>query len=225
MAAEEYERLLFYDPENIAFLKQILSCYTKLGRNDNLESRLNLLDTKDKSVALSYYDLLIQTGKGKELVSLYDKQKNLFTEVERKELEFKIAVSRSDWKSSRAIYELGGLESYETIVSKIENTKFKSPAQAAFLSAIVPGLGRIYAKDAKDGIISLVFVGTFGYQAYRRFNQKGIKSVGGWIYGGVALGFYISNIYGSYQSAKYYNKKRNEEIHSFSLPLLLSDSQ
>lgn len=224
LAAEEYERLSYYNPENLGYLKRLLNCYSKLGKKDDLSARLNLADTQSAEIAEGYYDLLVQTGRIGELKSLFQKQQDLFSPLKQEEVKFKIAVGESSWSEAKALYDNNQLGRYEPIVVKIEDTKFKKPGLAATLSAILPGAGRVYAKDAKDGIISLLFVGSFGYQAYRRFSQKGTSSVGGWIYGGVALGFYVSNIYGSYQSAKFYNKKQNEKIHSFSMPLLLADN-
>ena len=41
---------------------------------------------------------------------------------------------------------------------------------------------------------------------YRIISEKGIDRPGAWIFGGLALGFYTGNIYGSVKSAKVYNE-------------------
>ena len=82
----------------------------------------------------------------------------------------------------------------------------KSPFLAGALSTVVPGMGKIYTGRWKDGLFSLLLITTTGYQAYRIISEKGIDRPGAWIFGGLALGFYTGNIYGSVKSAKVYNE-------------------
>src|SRR5690606_34905714 len=110
-------------------------------------------------------------------------------------------------------YQLGEPE-YEGIIAEGLALKRKSPAVAGIMSAVIPGSGRVYARDYKDGLISLLFIGGTAFQSYRRFHDKGIKSVGGWIYGGISFGFYVANIYGSVQSAKIFNAKQNKTLNA-----------
>lgn len=81
----------------------------------------------------------------------------------------------------------------------------KSPGAAVALSVLVPGLGKIYCRDWKDGLMSLVFVGVNAWQSYRGFSRDGIGSVTGWIFGTLALGFYGGNLFGSWKSARDFN--------------------
>lgn len=223
LAGEEYERLLYYKPDDLGLLRKLIKCYAQTGQDNLLEKRFDLFQTSDRTIALDFYDLLISTGNSERLKTQFASQRHLFNEVEQNEIDFKIAISEYDWNSAAALYSSGGLDRYGPIMDRIEETKYKKPGLAAMLSTLVPGAGRIYAKDGKDGIISFIFVGSFAYQSYRRFRKNGWDSVGGWIYGGLALGFHVSNIYGSYQSAKYYNKKKDEKIQSFAMPFLVSD--
>ena len=100
---------------------------------------------------------------------------------------------------------------YLQLIHEGKSTKRKSPLLAGIMSAIIPGLGRVYAEDYSDGIISFIFVASTAYQAFRRFDKNGSKSPSAWAYTGVSLGFYIGNIYGSIQSTKYYNSKKRQE--------------
>lgn len=86
----------------------------------------------------------------------------------------------------------------------------KKPWLAASMSAIVPGSGKFYTGDWTDGLMSLIFVGATAYQSYRGFNDKGLKSARGWIFGGLSLGFYTGNIYGSVVAAKKKNQKKKD---------------
>lgn len=88
----------------------------------------------------------------------------------------------------------------------------RSPAAAVALSAIVPGMGKIYAHDWKDGLLSLLFVATNAWQSYRGFSKNGVNSVTGWIFGTLAVGFYSANLFGSWKSASDYNTKQADLI-------------
>jgi len=90
--------------------------------------------------------------------------------------------------------------------------KQKSPLLAAGMSAILPGSGRIYTGDWKDGLISIMIIGSTGFGAYRAFVKEGSGSALAWIYSGLSFGFYLGNIYGSYQSARLNNIKSNQRF-------------
>ena len=86
-----------------------------------------------------------------------------------------------------------------------EHEKYKSPALAVIMSAVIPGSGKAYSQRWGDALISFLFVGTNAYASYRAFNKKGIKSVNGWIFGSIAFSFYSANLWGSARAAKTYN--------------------
>jgi hypothetical protein len=94
---------------------------------------------------------------------------------------------------------------YRSILEK--ETHKKSPALAALMSAVVPGTGKAYSNNWKDGLVSLFFTAGMAFQSYRNFNKFGTNNHRGWIYGGIGLGFYLGNIYGSVKSTKDYNRK------------------
>jgi TM2 domain-containing membrane protein YozV len=73
----------------------------------------------------------------------------------------------------------------------------KSPWLAAGLSAVVPGLGRVYLGRWADGLFSFVLVGVVGGFAAHGFYEDGRSSVRGWILGSTAALFYVGNVYGS----------------------------
>ena len=220
-AAEEYERLLFDDPENLEYLKQLIHCYKRTKREDQLERRLASINITDKNILQDYYSILLHAGTIDQLRSSLNKRKALFIQPELDEIEFKILLAEMNWKGAKEIYNNKNLPpKYEPIISLTSNSRYKSPVGAAILSGLVPGLGRVYAKDYWDGVLSIIFVGTAGIQSYNRFKKNGIESVSGWIYGSIALGFYISNIYGTYQSALYHNRKVDEKTHTKVMSLL-----
>ena len=93
-----------------------------------------------------------------------------------------------------------------SLTQEFEQQRFKKPMLALAMSTLLPGSGKAYSKKWGDATISFVLVASSAYASYRAFKRKGIKSFNGWVFGGVALSFYSSNIYGSYKSAKRYNE-------------------
>jgi len=80
---------------------------------------------------------------------------------------------------------------------------YKSAATAALLSAVVPGLGKIYTGKYTDGITSFLLTGVLTYLSIDNFNAD--HQVRAWLFAGLAAYFYAGNIYGSAASAQIYN--------------------
>ena len=72
----------------------------------------------------------------------------------------------------------------------------------------------MYTKDYKDAIIGFIIVGSSAFNTYRGFSKHGINSAYGWVFGGVALGFYSGNIYGAYKAVKNYNHRLRDKIYN-----------
>ncbi len=90
---------------------------------------------------------------------------------------------------------------------EFEEQNYKSPVLAMMMSAVIPGSGRAYSKRWRDAVISFVMIGTTAYASYRAFSQKGISSFNGWLVGGISFSFYVSNLYGSFRAARQYNQQ------------------
>ena len=88
--------------------------------------------------------------------------------------------------------------------------KHKSPVLASAMSAIIPGSGKIYAGDWKNGLMSFLYVVATGFNAYRGFRKHGINSGYGWVYSGLSFCFYAGNIWGSQKEAKNFNKRKRK---------------
>jgi hypothetical protein len=72
-----------------------------------------------------------------------------------------------------------------------------SPWIAGALSAVVPGLGRIYIGRWQDGLMSAVLIGIPAGFAANGFAHDGTRSVRGWLLGTAAGILYVGNVYGS----------------------------
>jgi TM2 domain-containing membrane protein YozV len=89
----------------------------------------------------------------------------------------------------------------------------KSPLVAGALSALVPGLGRVYLGRWQDAILSFLLVGATSGLAAHGFVHDGTSSVRGWIMGSTAAVFYVGNVYGSAVGAIVQRREREAALH------------
>lgn len=211
LAAQEYERLIFINPNVKQYHKELFSSYRLSNNYAPIMQRTNSEFLKIPEIRLEYSLGAIASDKldfAEDLISDTDffKDKNL----ENTANDIKDCISLLKYR--RVI----DAKSQNPIVNNLsvmfQNVSLKSPALAGTYSALVPGLGRIYSKDYTNGLLSFVFVASTAWQAYRRFKQNGISSFSGWIYAGFSTGFYLGNIYGSIKSAKKYNQKQFQSL-------------
>jgi len=90
--------------------------------------------------------------------------------------------------------------------------KRKSRLLASFMSAILPGSGKMYCKQYGNGIFSFIITGTTGLLAFDGFHENGVRSVQGWMFGSLYTVFYAGNIYGSGISSLAYNRQAETDI-------------
>ena len=83
--------------------------------------------------------------------------------------------------------------------------KHKSPWLAAGLSAVVPGLGKIYVGRKDEGIAALMTVGVLAGFTAEAWIKKGPTDWRTIVFGTLGSLFYIGSIYGSYMSVGIYN--------------------
>ena len=103
-------------------------------------------------------------------------------------------------------------------------TKPKSPLLAAAASAVVPGLGKVYAGKVGEGIASFLLVGAMGAITAEHWVKDG---PGDWktiVPGILCAGLYIGNVYGSYMSVSIANNDiRNAQnttvLYNIHIPL------
>jgi hypothetical protein len=222
LAALEYERILSISKPDAEISSNLLKTY-RLG-NICEQSFLNFR-------ALETEKFLSNKTVAKEFLNLA-----LTCNCCYQESEFDLAISSLD-TSTQPFYRLGYYffnkekdllfsfkeknknlleNSYPSVfnaVEKMDNFKRKSPGLAIAMSAVLPGSGKAYSGLWGDAVMSLMFVSSNAWLAYRGFNKKGVKSASGWIFGGVSLGFYMGNIWGSGRAAKTYNEVEYEKMY------------
>lgn len=76
----------------------------------------------------------------------------------------------------------------------------KKPWLAALSSSLVPGLGKVYTGEWKDGLYAFAVVSAFSWLTYHFAEEKGFSPYTV-LYGSMAFSFYMGNVYGSWKSA------------------------
>jgi hypothetical protein len=229
LAATEYERVLYFQPDCVAVQRHLLRSYLKgaryhrgLHRTQQLYPRLRNMPS---SVALLYGKMLLLHTPRKVPGYL---SSPVLDDKARSYLRLSHALLVQDWETAQTTYEQAkssnaSLLRFAKPISEISSLKRKSPWLAMGLSTVVPGLGRVYTNQWKDGLISLILIGGLSYAAYRNFSREEGQNILGWTFAGIALGFYGGNLYGSFQSAHRFNHLQSQSITDEAYHLLLDD--
>ena len=220
LAVAEYERVLFLHPTTDSLRQRLLWAYQKAGNTSYGTKRAEDLypqpNQMPAGVARTYVQMLLREkafGKADAFLQsslhLPPDDRLLFSGTSQ--------ALRHNWFEAKSHFRQVSpgqrpvVADYQRVVAEALAVRPKSPALAATLSTLLPGAGKVYTRDWKDGLISFVMVGTSAWQAYRGFNQSGSGSTRGWIFTSVTLGFYAGNIFGSHKSARVYNQRLNQK--------------
>lgn len=95
-------------------------------------------------------------------------------------------------------------------MNRANHIRKKSPALAAGLSAVVPGLGKVYAGRPRHGLAAFLPCAVLGVEAAEAYRRGGWKDPRFLICSSLFSVFYIGNIYGSALTVK---AVRNETIN------------
>jgi hypothetical protein len=219
-AANEYERLQIICDSSVV-IPQLFAAYRRGGQYSRLNQRIGqlfpLVNQSPAFVSLERLKLALLTERYAQADSLMTES----TTCPADEIYYRLKhqVLTNQWPKARhqlTLLDTGRVANqrdWATLIRQGEEYRAKSPLLAASLSVIVPGLGKGYARDWKDAVVSLIFVGSFSYQAYRSFNRQPNGAMG-WALATVGAGFYLGNIYGAYKSARQYNQRRLTRLHN-----------
>jgi len=222
LAVQEFERLVFMNPDNNEAKINLVKSYRHLKQDSIALQRFYDLFSNDElqgiqQVSKEYINLLINTKKYNASQQFLISN-NALSDEDKINYELFIDLYTKNWEKVNSVIKANNdiknkhFYDLENISKKAQQIKYKNTWLSGGLSAIIPGMGKIYSGYWKDGLISLLFVGISSWQAYRGFEKNGIQSVYGWIYGGVACGFYAGNIYGSVKAANKYNYTQDYNI-------------
>ena len=229
IAIQEFERAVFLNPKDTLAYLFLFKSY---NRTNQFESALKSYDrlfghldikTMPASFGTEYLDGLIlnnRLGEGENFVN-----ENIYFE-DKPNYRLSLLLMERKWEKANSFTSQNTevlSRSLMNIVEQSQTIKYKKPALAASMSAIIPGSGKIYAKQWKDGVVSFLLTSLSGWLTYRAFSKYGSKNVYPWIMGAITTGYYSGNIYGSYHAAKNYNNQREHELTSKVRDILLSD--
>ena len=111
------------------------------------------------------------------------------------------SFSHSDFTLAEAEEVLDGI--YDTRYCKPQ----KSPWLAAAASAVIPGLGKVYAGNIGEGVSSFLITGAMGAITAEHWVKDGPKNWKTIVPAVLTAVLYIGNIYGSYVSVSIYNNQ------------------
>ena len=223
LATREYERLVFMLPQNDSLKTSLLAMYRRSGK---LEDALLRGRQLYPDITFMSSPSAVEYSRSLLLKTDYKMAKDFWltnTQLSQPDKVILLATSEILQDDYREAYEILSIlkdedhklaADYKALASQALKIKKKSPALAGIMSTLIPGTGRFYAKDWKDGIVSMLFVGTMAFQSIRGFSKSGVNSTRGWIFGAVGLGFHLGNIHGSVVSAKSYNRKSHQTIRN-----------
>ncbi|WP_375580543.1 tetratricopeptide repeat protein [Marivirga tractuosa] len=220
LAAVEYERLLFMEKDNDSLKIALVDSYFQNGEIDKAVKRTeslypSLIDFSNPMAEL-YLQMLVlgkkfdRFDKNSDNLPI-DHQKRVVYNLHRdimagnwQEVETKIPqLSNSDHPSISGLIRLS---------KQTESFKPKKPWVAMLMSTVLPGSGKFYTGNYKDGVFSFLVVAGTAFQSYRGFSKGGTSSTVGWVFAGVSTGFYAGNLYGSRKAAQVYNQNYWLEI-------------
>lgn len=223
LASEELERVLFYDRDNDSVKFQLIRAYLLGHEFEMVTKRMDSLYPDPllmpRNYALEYSKALLSVN------SIYQARKFIsqsqkLTEPDRLYLNLNVDLLDYKWDAAQSTFGMIKDQNisldagYATIFNRINTTRYKNPGLALALSAVVPGLGKVYTNNWKDGLFSLIFVGGTAFQAVRGYKNYGKQSGFFIAYTTVAATFYLGNLYGSFKSANKYNERLRKQIHS-----------
>jgi len=220
LANSEWERVLFFSPGDTLARLDLLKSYRlsqKPAEGWQKLSQWYPAGSLSRPFSLEAIQLTLIQGDYTSLQSILERSAGL-SSTEKSNYKLGSWLLEGKWidqptKTREPSFDITTADArLLELYTKTKNVHRKSQAASVALSAVVPGLGKIYSHDWKDGLLSLLFVATNTWQSYRGFSKNGISSVTGWIFGSLAVGFYSANLFGSWKSAKSYNSKQVDLI-------------
>jgi TM2 domain-containing membrane protein YozV len=206
-AAEEYISLKdTYLSDTIIY--KIAKCYSIIGEFDkslnyffNIPASSVFYDNVKREIGKIYFLNEDEISLNKMMVE----KENSFNDLLKLKIALKLLKNQTDDIENLLTYDDEDFITLRKFYSQRKNPDYKSETVAGILSAIIPGSGKIYTEEYSDGITAFILTGIFSYLAYD--NLKHEHNFRGYLFTGIAAGFYFGNIYGSVASAQIFNAK------------------
>ncbi len=221
LAADEYERVVFLNPTDNNAKINLIQSY-RFNKNYSLgikrvetlfpDSLLTL-----KPVFAEEYIKLLILNNSKDSITNYLTINQSLSNERKNDYRFRLLLLNQKWSDANNFFKTNRLTTNKNNVKmlifsdKTKEIKYKSPLVATTMSMVIPGSGKFYTKNWKDGLLSFIIVAANSWQSYRGFSKYGQNSAYGWIFGTLAVGFYGGNVYGTYKAAKKYNQRLDDK--------------
>jgi tetratricopeptide (TPR) repeat protein len=221
-AAGEYGRYLFREdsfPQNAdSIFFRIALCY-RLDKNykHSIKYFRKIADKYPESPLLE--DSYLEIGKCYSLMDSFELSNKILKACLPKELNEKNRTGElmslnymqtKEWDKAREFLNSSNSSKKQlfSLLEKGENLPKKNKLASGLFSAVIPGSGKFYCNRPADGFHSFATVSLTCWQAYEGFEENGIHSVKGWIFGVFGGLLYLGNIYGSVVAADIYNEEQ-----------------
>ncbi len=102
----------------------------------------------------------------------------------------------------------------DMLAEELHNYKPGNRFVAAGLSAVIPGLGKVYAGKHGEGVSTLLVTGMLGAMAYENYSKAGPANWKTLAAGSIFATYYIGNIWGSYFSVQMQNQQFYDRLHN-----------
>jgi hypothetical protein len=227
LAASEYSRLLKFEPKNDSIRLKTIISFRIANQIDSASFYMNGFEHRHSGFETEYINLLLLLENWKILEDFG--KTSSFTENEKQMLVLHRLMWQGKWKKAQKQLENVSIEGMEKIFAynRLVEQGIKSPhrnmALAVVMSALVPGLGKVYAGAPLEGLSTFAITGFLAFSAYRGFIQKEEQSIPGWIFGAGFIGFYAGNIYGTVKQVKKFNEKHKSKLKSNVKTLVMGD--
>ncbi|HRZ96898.1 MAG TPA: hypothetical protein P5084_05035 [Paludibacter sp.] len=223
LSAIEYQRISYLQPNDTLAKLRLVQSYRLMDDLVNAKLHLNKMFPDcttecPEDFAIENFRILFLDQQYQDSYRFLLENKTILQPA-KTEFEVGTLLMQNKWQEAKTCSE-AYLQSNDkalkindlyNISLKGTQLKYKNPYAAGLLSGIVPGAGKVYTGQWKDGIFAFITVGSLSWLSYRLIKDKGLN-VGSIISGSVALSFYTANIFGSYKSAKKQNRKANREL-------------
>lgn len=229
-AYAEYQRIKFFKWQNDTINSKFLFLLKVKNQNAELKkshSQFQFESPQSTLLLKEYFTLNPYQAKSEFLIDSLEKTKNI-SDTLRNELKFKLLIlsfkwdEASDYMTGNPLINKNLKAEGIKIMQSQKKFKAKSPFVAGSLSTILPGSGKIYTNEWKDGIMAFLFVASSGFATYRSYVNNGLDSPWTAFLGSFCIGFYSGNIYGSIQSAKRINKLNQKRLNEATLDFIYS---
>lgn len=233
-SAIEFERVVFLAPNDTSAKLNLIKSYRYSGNYTIAKNRLdNIFPENINSLptdfAEEYAKILLHEHQYDNLTYFINHNQNL-SFSDSIGYQYGSLIMQNKWheatifkdKNINTLPQFNAFTSLKEIEEKGLNDKYKNSLLASGMSALIPGIGKIYTNRWKDAIYSFLFVSAASYITYKSYENNGFSN-STIIFGSIAASFYLANIYGTHKSAKHYNQQINHNYTHKAEEILLNN--